>query len=59
MLFGKRLSRYKITIFSKNLGGMAPLAPPWLRLWLPTTATRAGCGTGLFGLAVSVSRHFG
>jgi len=21
-----------MTIFSKNLGGMAPLAPPWLRL---------------------------
>jgi len=28
----KRLSKHKMTIFSKNLGGgMAPL-PPWLRL---------------------------
>jgi len=24
----KRLSKHKMTIFSKNLGGMAPLAPP-------------------------------
>ena len=28
----KRLSKHKMTIFSKNLGGMAPF-PPWLRLW--------------------------
>jgi len=27
----KRLSKHKMTIFSKNLGGMAPF-PPWLRL---------------------------
>ena len=31
----KRLSKHKMTIFSKHLGGpMAPLGPPWLRLWL-------------------------
>jgi len=24
----KRLSKHKMTMFSKNLGGMAPLAPP-------------------------------
>jgi len=24
----KRLSKHKMTIFSKNLGGMAPFAPP-------------------------------
>jgi len=30
----KRLSTQKMTIFSKNLGeGMAPLAPPCLRLY--------------------------
>ena len=29
----KRLSKYKMTIFSKHLGrGMAPLAPPGIRL---------------------------
>jgi len=30
----KRLSKHKMTIFSKNLGGAWPLCPPWLRLWL-------------------------
>jgi len=29
----KRLSKQNMTMFSKNLGGMAPLAPHWLRLW--------------------------
>jgi len=29
----KRLSKHKMTIFSKNLGGPWPLWPPWLRLW--------------------------
>jgi len=30
----KRLSNHKMTIFSKNLGGMDPFAGPWLRLWM-------------------------
>ena len=29
-------SKHKMTIFSKNVGGMAPLAPPWLRLCIAT-----------------------
>ena len=29
---GKRLSKHKITIFSKNFGGRGPFGPPWLRL---------------------------
>jgi len=28
----KRLSKHKMTIFSKNLEGVWPLFPPWLRL---------------------------
>jgi len=30
----KRLSKHKMTIFSKNLGGHGLFGPPWLRLWL-------------------------
>jgi len=30
---GYRLSKHKMTLFSKNLGGMTLLADPWLRLW--------------------------
>jgi len=29
----KRLSKHKITIFSKNFGGSWPFCPPWLLLW--------------------------
>jgi len=29
----KRLSKHKMTIFSKNFGGHGPF-DPWLRLWL-------------------------
>jgi len=36
----KRHSKGKMTILSKNFGGgMAPLAPPWLRLWLQVAQT--------------------
>jgi len=28
----KRLSKHKMTIFSKTVGGMAPFASPWLHL---------------------------
>ena len=27
----KRLSKHKMTMFSKNLGGHGPFGPPWLR----------------------------
>ena len=30
----KHLSKHKMTIFSKNLGGHGLFDPPWLRLWL-------------------------
>jgi len=30
---GYRLSKHKMTLFSKHLGGMTLLADPWLRLW--------------------------
>jgi len=34
----KRLSKHKMTIFSKNLEGvMVPFVPPWLRLWSSTS----------------------
>ena len=29
----KRLSKHKMTIFSKSLGGHGSFPPPWLRLW--------------------------
>jgi len=29
----KHLSKHKMTIFSKNLGGHGPFGPPWLRQW--------------------------
>ena len=29
----KCLSKHKMTIFSKRMGGHGPFAPPWLRLW--------------------------
>jgi len=29
----KRLSKHKMTIFSKKLGGHGHFRPPWLRLW--------------------------
>ena len=32
----KRLSKHKMTIFSKCLGGHGPFGPPWLRLWFQT-----------------------
>jgi len=31
----KRLSKHKMTIFSKNLGGHGPFGSPWLRLCVP------------------------
>jgi len=30
-----------MTIFSKNFGGIAPLAPSWLRLWITAQNARA------------------
>jgi len=32
----KRLSKHKMTIFSKSLGGHSPFRPHWLRLCLET-----------------------
>jgi len=31
-----RLSKHKMSIFSKNLEGNDPFGPPWLRLWVAT-----------------------
>ena len=37
----QRLSKHIMTIFSKNFGGIAPLAPSWLRLWITAQNARA------------------
>ena len=36
----KRLSKHKMTIFSKNLGDYGLFCPPWLRLCLKQGITR-------------------
>jgi len=45
-----RLSKQNTTIFSKNVGGHGPSAPPWLRLWMQFPgAEYYGCAKSVQG----------